>query len=55
MLAIAGSAGYKGGAAQLVPPVGPTNAGNPPARNREHFKIAIYFYLGGLQLHPTAP
>lgn len=24
-------------------------------RNREHFKTAIYFHLGGLQLYPTAP
>ncbi len=24
-------------------------------RNREHFKTAIYFHLGGLQLYPTPP
>ncbi len=24
-------------------------------RNREHFKTAIYFHLGGLQLYPTKP
>lgn len=24
-------------------------------RNREHFKTAIYFHLGGLQLYPTTP
>ncbi|MFV0374931.1 transposase, partial [Microbacterium sp.] len=24
-------------------------------RNRKHFKTAIYFHLGGLQLHPTTP
>ena len=24
-------------------------------RNREHFKTAIYFHLGGLQLHPITP
>ncbi|MGH8827912.1 MAG: ISL3 family transposase [Jiangellaceae bacterium] len=24
-------------------------------RNREHFKTAIYFHLGGLQLHPATP
>ena len=24
-------------------------------RNREHFKTAIYFHLGGLQLYPTEP
>ena len=24
-------------------------------RNREHFKTAIYFHLGGLQLYPAAP
>jgi transposase len=24
-------------------------------RNREHFKTAIYFHLGGLQLYPATP
>ena len=24
-------------------------------RNREHFKTAIYFHLGGLQLSPATP
>jgi transposase len=24
-------------------------------RNREHFKTATYFHLGGLQLYPTPP
>ena len=37
----------------------PTNCGSRVSargyRNREHFKTAIYFHLGGLQLYPTAP
>ena len=24
-------------------------------RNREHFKTAIWFHLGGLELYPTTP